>query len=61
MDTGEYLCMVLCVGGSEIQINPEIIEKISIDSDETITIVFNIELPELEIKYRNQAKEQRIT
>lgn len=52
MDSKEYLCMILIVSGSEIQIEPEIIEEIYLDKDEMITIEFNNELPDLEIKYR---------
>lgn len=53
MDSGKYLCMILIVNGSEIDIDPEIIEEIYIDKDETITMEFNNGLPDLEIKYRN--------
>ncbi len=53
IDNGEYLCMVLYVGGSEIQIQPDIIEEIYLNSDEAITIEFTENLPDLEIKFRN--------
>lgn len=49
----EYICMILIANGSEIQIRPEIIEEIYLDEDGTITIEFNITLPDLEIKYRD--------
>lgn len=52
MDSEEYLCMILIVGGSEIQIEPEIIEEIYLDEDGMITIEFDNGLPDLEIKYR---------
>lgn len=52
MDSEEYLCMILIVGGSEIQIEPEIIEEIYLDDDGMITLTFNNNLPDLEITYR---------
>jgi len=52
--SGEYLCMILLVGNSEIQIEPVIIENIYLDNDGTIMIEFNNNLPDLEIKYRRK-------
>lgn len=52
MESDEYLCMILIVNGSEIQIEPEIIEEIYINKDGTITLEFNNNLPDLEIQYR---------
>lgn len=53
MDSNAYLCMILCANGSEVQIEPEIIEKIYLDTDETTTIEFDNGLLDLEIKYRD--------
>lgn len=49
----EYVCMILLNEPAEVQIDPSYIEEIYLDEDGTITIEFNIALPDLEIKYRN--------
>ncbi len=46
-------CMILVNDPTEVQIDPSYIEEIYLDEDGTITIKFNIVLPDLEIKYRN--------
>ena len=51
-DKGKYLCMILICESGEVQIEPDIVDVIFIDKDGTITIVFNKELPDLIIKYR---------
>lgn len=52
MDGNEYLCMILMNEPTEIQIEPSTIEEIYLDEDGTITLEFNNNLPDLEIKYR---------
>jgi len=51
-DDSEYVCMILINEPTEVQIDPHYIEEIYLDEDGTITIEFNIALPDLEIKYR---------
>lgn len=51
-DNRKYLCMILICQSGEVQFEPDAIDVILIDEDETITIEFNITLPDLEIKYR---------
>lgn len=53
MDDNEYVCMILINEPTEVQIDPSYIEEIYLDEDGTITIEFNIALPNLEIKYRD--------
>lgn len=49
---GEDLAMVLLVGNSEVQIDPDIIEEIYLGANGEITIEFDENLPDLEIRFR---------
>lgn len=51
-DKSIYLCMILICQSGEVQFEPDTIDVILIDEDETITIIFNREFPNLIIKYR---------
>lgn len=51
-DNSKYLCMILICQSGEVQFEPDAIDVILIDEDETITIIFIKEFPNLIIKYR---------
>lgn len=52
-DNSKYLCMILVCQSGEVQFEPDSIDVISLDDeDETITIIFIKEFPNLIIKYR---------
>ena len=52
-DNSKYLCMLLVFQSGEVQFEPDSIDVISLDDeDETITIIFIKEFPNLIIKYR---------
>ncbi len=52
MDGEEYICIILINEPAEVQIEPSTIEEIYLDDDGMITLVFNNNLPDLEITYR---------
>lgn len=51
-DKSKYLCMILICQSGEVQFDPDAIDVILIDEDETITIIFSRAFPNLIIKYR---------
>lgn len=51
-DKSKCLSMILVCQSGELQIASNTIEVIFLDDDGTITLVFNTDLPELIIKYR---------
>lgn len=51
-DTNKYLCMILICQSGEVQFEPDSIDVILIDEDETITIIFSRAFPDLIIRYR---------
>ena len=51
-DGSEYLAMILVNEPTEVQMDASYIEEIYLDEEGTITIEFNVILPDLEIKYR---------
>lgn len=51
-DNTDYICMIFICDCGEVQIQPDIIEEIYLEPDNTITIEFDENFPDLEIKFR---------